>query len=168
MSAPNYVWTCNACGTSVKAGVGSCSKCGCVAGASGDETEKLRDPSGYFHKLKHKKFEASILSIIYGPAFIFSFASSGRFLELLVVVITLVVLIVMEWKKIQSVFQDKSYLLYCTGLGGFLSLVMLINIFFVPELFFSYFWIGLPVILIATYYLLIGKKGKEACERFNE
>ncbi len=167
LSAPNYNWTCNACGASVEAGVGNCSKCGCAAGASGDETEKRRDPNGYLNKLKYKKFEASVLSIIYGPGFFFYFASSGRYLELLLLVVALISLSVMEWKKLKSAFQDKSYLLYCTALG-LLSSAILLYSFFIQEFYASFFWVGFPLIITATYFLLIGKKGKEACERFND
>ena len=167
MSAPNYNWTCNACGASVKAGVNSCSECGCAAGASGNETEKRRDPDGYLRKLKYKKFEASVLSIIYGPAFVFALVSSGRFLELLILIIALVTLTAMEWEKLRSAFQDKTYLINCVTLGGLVFSILVARVYFAPELIVNYLWIGLPIMLIATYYLLIGKKGKEACERFN-
>ncbi len=167
MSAPKYNWTCNACGASVKAGVASCTKCGCAAGASGDETEKRRDPNGYLNKLKYKKFEALVLSIIYGPGFVLHFASSGRYLELLLLVVALIYLFAIEWKKLQSAFQDKSYLLYCVALGVLSSVIML-NRFFMQEFNASFFWVGIPLMIVATYYLLIGKKGKEACGRFND
>ena len=167
LSAPNYNWTCNACGASVEAGVRNCSKCGCAAGASGNETEKRRDPNGYLNKLKYKKFEASVLSIIYGPAFIFYFASSGRYLELLLLVVALISLSVMERKKLQSAFKDKTYLIHCAALGGLVFSILVARVHFAPELIVNYLWIGLPIMLIATYYLLIGRKGEEACERFN-
>jgi len=166
--APNYNWTCNACGETVKAGESRCSKCGCKAGANGIETEKKGNPLGYLRKLAYRKFEAAILAVIYAPFFILALYNAGRFPELFIVVIGLVVFFIKDWKSIQHAFQDRAYLASCLSVGIVVFFAMVGRIYFIPDFIVNYAVLGLVVMCCVTYYLLKGKKAQEACKRFND
>lgn len=62
-----YRWTCNACGFGNAAEAAHCSECGCVATASAEEIERVKDPKKYYRQRVLTHYRGRIQGLLSAP-----------------------------------------------------------------------------------------------------